>query len=292
VIEKRHFAARSGFRFDRHRERLIQDSLFSLETSHTLKDIGAQQGCRIMPRNSAGTDMVRSSMKVLQAAKMTTRGFLRWRFGVFILLAHTLFASAAIPSKPDLSAQFLAAVDKVEAARKGSAAAAPQAQAAFRKLVAADPQSPLYLAYFGSTFALQAHYDGAPWKQMSLVHKSIAKINKALSMLRPEDDQEQNRGIPVSLETRLAAVATFDALPKSFGTMPVAKQQLALAMNSPLFASAPAELRARFQYEVAYIAGVEGNTQEERVALHQVLQLAPASLDLNAIRARLAKLGG
>ena len=208
------------------------------------------------------------------------------------LLAHTVCVSAAVPSSPDLTARFLDAAQKLDEARKGSAAATPLAQAAFRDLLAADPQNPLHMAYYGSTFALQARDGSVPWRRINQVHQSIATINQALGLLRPEDDHEQTRGIPVSLETRLVAIATFDALPEMFHMLPAAKQQLALAMESPAFDSAPAELRGRYYYEVANIAAADGEVGRERVALRRVLEHAPASLDLAAVGARLAKLGG
>jgi hypothetical protein len=58
------------------------------------------------------------------------------------------------------------AVQHVEQARKGSTSATPLAHAAFGELLAADPNNPLYMAYYGSTFALQAHQGHIPWKQI------------------------------------------------------------------------------------------------------------------------------
>ena len=208
------------------------------------------------------------------------------------LFAHTFPAAAAVSSAPDLGAQFVQAVQQVEAARRGSASATPRAQEAFGKLLAADPENPLYGAYYGSTFALQAHYGHIPWERISEVHKSIAIINQSLSLLGPQHDHEENRGVAVSLETRLVAIATFDALPKQFGTMAVAKQQLALAMGSSLFDSASDELRGRYYYEAAFVAAADGDLQGERAALRRVLQYAPQSLDLNEVRAHLSQLGG
>jgi len=231
-------------------------------------------------------------MNPLPRAKVSALGYLGSLLALCTLLARSFCASAAIPSDSDLTAQFVQAVQKLEEARKGSAAATPLAQAAFRNLLAADPQNPLYMVYYGSTFALQARDGRLPWERIHQVHESIATINKALSLLRPQDDHEQTRGIPVSLETRLVAVATFDALPEDFHMLPVAKQQLALAMQDPVFASAPAELRGRFYYEVAFIAAADGNVERERGALRQVLNYAPASLDLTEVGARLARLGG
>jgi hypothetical protein len=122
------------------------------------------------------------------------------------------------------------------------------------------------------------------------VRESLGTLDRALGLLRPEDDRRMIRDIPVSLETRLVAVATFVAMPEVLNRLPVAKQQLAAAMNSPAFATAPPELRGRFYYEVALVAEAQGQPDAEREALRQVLAYAPASLDLKEVRARLAKL--
>jgi hypothetical protein len=231
-------------------------------------------------------------MSPLPRTNISALGYLSSLLGLCALLAHTVCASAAVASNPDLTAQFLQAEQKLEEARKGSAAATPLAQAAFRNLLAADPQNPLYRVYYGSTFALQARDGHIPWERINQIHESIATINQALGLLRPQDDNKQTRGIPVSLETRLVAVATLDALPEVFHMLPAAKQQLALAIQSPVFASAPAELRGRFYYEVAFIAAADGDVERERVALRQVLEYAPTSLDLTEVKAHLDKLGG
>jgi hypothetical protein len=187
---------------------------------------------------------------------------------------------------------FGTALHEFETARAGSADATPLAQAAFHQLLAAEPSNPLYLAYYGSTLALQARDTHLPWQRIILVRECIATLDRALALLRPADDQRRMRDVPVSLETRLVAIATYVALPEFFHRLPAAKQQLALAMASPLFASASPELRGRFYYEVALVAQAEGQTDSERAALRQVLQLAPPSLDLQEVRTRLAHLGG
>jgi hypothetical protein len=187
--------------------------------------------------------------------------------------------------------RFLAAIHAFETARAGSADATPVAQADFHELLASEPGNPLYMAYYGSTLALQARDARLPWQRINLVRESIATLDKALTLLTPADDQRRMRDIPVSLETRLVAIATYVALPGIFNRLPAAKQQLALAMGSPLFASVSSELRGRFYYEVALVAQAEGQTDAERTALRQVLQLAPPSLDLQEVRTRLARLG-
>ena len=208
-----------------------------------------------------------------------------------LLLAVPLQAVAAEPP-PDASARFLQAADTFEQARAGSAAATPRAQADFAELLKEDPGNPLYLAYYGSTFALEARDGGLPWQKVREIHESIDTINHALALLRPEHDRVLTRGMPLSLETRLVAIATFVALPEMFHCMPTAREQLAIAMASPVFPSAPPELRGRLYYEAALIAQADGQVEQERVALREVLECAPASLDLAEVRARLDKLGG
>jgi hypothetical protein len=200
--------------------------------------------------------------------------------------------SATDPRAPTDLSRFTQATQKFEEARAGSAEATPIAQAAFRELLVHDPDNPLYLAYFGSTLAMQARDGHLPWQRVKAIHDSMSTIDKAIGLLRPEHDRVEVRGLPLSLETRLVAVATYVALPEVLHRLPTAKQQLALAMNSPVFDSAPPELRGRFFYEAALIAQAERDTQRERTALKQVLMYAPASLNLREIRARLTELGG
>jgi hypothetical protein len=230
------------------------------------------------------------TMQVMDSLRGARSGTL-WKslLQLCAMLALPICASAAAPGA---DARFLQAAQRFEEARAGSAQATPAAQSAFHELVAGDPGNPLFLAYYGSTIALQARDGHLPWQRIKEIRESISTINRALSLLRPEHDREQMRGMPVSLETRLVAVATFIPLPEIFHCMPVAREQLAAAMKSPAFASAPPELRGRLFYEAALIAQADGEVESERAALRQVLAYAPASLNLHDVRARLDKLGG
>jgi hypothetical protein len=184
------------------------------------------------------------------------------------------------------------AAQTFEKARAGSASAVEPAQLAFKRLLDQDGSNPLFMAYYGTTFAMQARDGGMPWKKIKLVNEGISYIDRALTLLGPQHDSQQIRGVSVSLETRLVAIATFVSLPSFFKRMDSAKQQLATAMASPLFNNASTELRGRFYYEDALIAHEDGDKERERRSLRVVLQYAPPSLDLNEVRAQLAKLGG
>jgi len=186
--------------------------------------------------------------------------------------------------------RFLQAARTFEEARAGSTAAVPEAQAEFKRLLDGDPSNPLFTAYYGSTFAMQARDGGAPWQKIKWVHEGIGQIDRALTLLGPQHDTQRNRDVPVSLETRLVAIATYVSLPSLFNRMSVARQQLELVMRSPLFATASTELRGRFYYEDALIAHADGDKERERRSLSEVIKYAPTTLDMKEVREQYAKL--
>jgi len=214
---------------------------------------------------------------------------------LFVPLLMTVPASARASDSgavaTDTTGRFLQAAHTFEEARAGSTAAVPQAQAAFKQLLDDDPSNPLFMAYYGTTFAMQARDGGAPWQKLKWVHEGIGHIDRALSLLGPQHDTQKIRDVPVSLETRLVAIATYVSLPSLFNRMPVARDQLAVAMKSPLFAGASTELRGRFYYEDALIAHADGDKERERRSLSEVIKYAPPSLDMKEVREQYAKAG-
>ena len=193
---------------------------------------------------------------------------------------------------PEVTDRFQRAAELFERARAGSSGAVGPAQDAFKDLLQTDSANPLFVAYYGSTFAMRARDGGAPWQKIKWVNEGINNIDHALALLGPQYDAKTMRGVPISLETRLVAIATYIPLPSLFNRMSVARQQLALAMSDPSFASISSELRGRFYYEDALIAHSDGDAEHERRALREVVKNAPPSLNMDEVRQQLAKLGG
>ena len=202
-------------------------------------------------------------------------------------------ATALTPAStftPDVTQRFVRAAQLFEQARAGSAAATVPAQEAFKDLLQTDATNPLFVAYYGSTFAMRARDGGAPWQKIKWVNEGIDHIDHALALLGPQYDSQKMRGVPISLETRLVAIATYVPLPSLFNRMSVARQQLVTAMDSAPFAAASDELRGRFYYEDALIAHADGDVERERRALREVVKDAPPSLNMDEVRQQLAKL--
>ena len=186
------------------------------------------------------------------------------------------------------SADFAVARTQFEAGRAGSPDATGRAQQLLAHLLKSDADNPLYLAYYGSTFALQARDARLPWTKINLINQGNAMIDHALSLL---DRQQSAASAPSALETRLVAIATFVALPEGlFHRLGPARREYQKALASPAFATASHDLQGHLEFEGALIARQDGDAGTERTTLQRVLALAPPSVDLAEVRARLADL--
>lgn len=207
---------------------------------------------------------------------------------------RALLAMALLPALSPAAGSFEAAPGlaaarvQFEAARAGSAAATARAQELFAALLRADAANPLYLAYYGSTYALQGRDSRAPWTRIHLIHEGLDYIDRGLAGLA---QPQRAGGADAEVETRLVAIATFLALPDAiFHRLDDARRQLHLALSGSAFASASHDLQGHMIYESALLARTDHDSAAERTALQKVAALAPASVDMAEVRARLAEL--
>jgi tetratricopeptide (TPR) repeat protein len=198
-------------------------------------------------------------------------------------------ASMAAEDQPR---QFLEAQSLFERGLRGSEKDNEQAAEKFRALAGQEPDNPLYLAYYGSTFTLKARDAYLPWKKLRLGEEGLDLIDKSLKRLDPEHDRQTLRSIPVSLETRLVAVTTFLKVPDQFfHRYDRGRTLLAQTMNGEVFAASPAAIRARFYFQAALVAQTERKRLEEIEFLKHVAELDPDSPDAPAAAKRLKELG-
>jgi hypothetical protein len=189
-------------------------------------------------------------------------------------------------------ADFVRAQGEFEAALRGDSSALTQANAAFKNLLVQDPGNPLFLAYYGSTFALQARHAWMPWNKLKLAEEGLDYIDKGLGRLRPEHDAQTLRGAPVSVETKLVAVSTFFQVPDNFlHRFAPGERLLADTLKAPSYAASPPSLQARLQFQVAVAARHDERRDDEIAGLRRCLALDPGSTDAVAARSRLKELG-
>jgi hypothetical protein len=219
-----------------------------------------------------------------------------WRPIAVAIAALGLSGTASAAAPPNPAMDLTAARAQFEAGRAGSHEATELAQQLFSQLLARDAGNPLYLAYYGSTFTLQARDSRAPWTRIKLINQGTALLDRALALLDHPPASARTVAMrpgtgTTTLETRLVAMAVFIALPETlFHRHAAAKREYQRAVASPEFHTAPPDLQGHLQYEGALIAREEGDAPAERAALQRVLALAPTSIDLAEVRARLAEL--
>ena len=127
--------------------------------------------------------------------------------------------------------------------------------AALRGLPVGPSRQPLAAACLGSALALQGKAAWMPWNKMKFTEQGLDQLDAALAMLKPEHGTVQVRGVPVTLQTRLVAAATFVAVPDGlFHRRADGRKLLAALRADPLLAAAPAAFRAEVEAAEARLA--------------------------------------
>ena len=184
-----------------------------------------------------------------------------------LLLACPGALTAAFASPAGGGPDFATARTQFEAGRAGASAATAQAQQLFSRLLSADADNPLYLAYYGNTFALQARDTRVPWTRIKLINRGTTLLDRALALLEHAQGGARLKTAtapaplagPAVLATRLVPMATFIALPETlFHRLGAAKRENQRAVTSPEFAAAASDLQGHLQFEGALIARPEG----------------------------------
>ncbi len=185
-----------------------------------------------------------------------------------LLILLPLIAAAEPPSFTDTQSTF-------EQGLRGDEEAVEKAYAGFRQLVTAQPDNPLYLAYLGAAETLIARDGWLPWKRIQYLDKGLDHIDKALTMLGPEHDDQYERLSVISIETRLVALTTFLKVPSFSNRFQDAKDLFAETVEQEVFPKAPPEVRQRIYLQGANIAQHEDDRARERKYLKQALDARP-----------------
>jgi len=155
---------------------------------------------------------------------------------------------------PAAEGGFEAALREFDAARRDETRL-DAAIAALRGLPADPQRQPLLAAYLGSALTLQGKAAWMPWNKMKFTEQGLDQLDAALAMLKAEHGTVQVRGVPVALQTRLVAAATFVAVPDGlFHRRADGRKLLAALRADPLLAAAPAAFRAEVAAAEASLA--------------------------------------
>ena len=204
--------------------------------------------------------------------------------GVLLLATHYSMAGDV-----DVNA-FISAQQTFERSLSGDKEQTELAIAQFQKLVDDNHTHPLLLAYLGSAYTLKARDSFWPWTSLSNAEKGLEIIDKALSLLGPEHDDQFLRGSLVTSETYLVAISTFIQVPSFLNRMQAAKDLLSEILNAPIYVKSAPEVKGRLQLWAAEIARKKGDIDAQRAHLKLALELLPPGRYLDDAKGKIRQL--
>jgi len=203
-------------------------------------------------------------------------------------VAGAAWLTAAGPARAADATSFELAFAQFQRAAAGDTGAIDAAADSFTRLAAADPTDPVLLAYEGAAIALQARATLLPWKKMGFADDGLARIDKALTLIRPAHDSLLHRGTPASLEARFVAANTFLAMPAMFNRRARGAKLLDDVLGSPLFAASPLPFRGTVWLRAGVAAEADNRPADARRWFEQVI--ASGAPQATVAQARLKEL--
>ncbi len=208
----------------------------------------------------------------------------------YLLISIILFSNICLAGGATSETLFPKAHNLFERSLAGDESVTPVALQFFNILSMSYRDNPLFIAYKGSSYTLLGRDSWMPWNKAEYTEKGLAFIDKSLQMLKPKHDQETMRTVPISIETRLVALATFVAIPESFGYLKKAKVVLKNILQSTAFTVSPTIVQAQVYLEAAKLSRLENNFIREKQLLQKSLDISPKGKFAKKINNRLQEL--
>ncbi|MFK5968768.1 MAG: hypothetical protein QM487_01415 [Candidatus Marithrix sp.] len=209
----------------------------------------------------------------------------------YLLISIVLFSNICLAGGSTSETLFAKAHGLFERSLAGDESVTPVALQFFNILSMRYRDNPLFIAYKGSSYILLSRDSWMPWNKAEYTEKGLAFIDKSLQMLRPKHDQETMRTIPISVETRLVALATFMAIPESFYYVEKAKKVLKNILQSTVFTVSPKIIQAQVYLEAAKISRLENDSISEKQQLQKSVDISPKGKFAKIVNKRLQELG-
>ncbi len=179
-------------------------------------------------------------------------------FKIFSLIIFLLMVFSPI-SQADLKSDFQQAHLSFLAYIGETGSSFDQAWDNFKKLDADYPNHPAVQVYFGGMETLKARNAWMPWTKMKWVEQGLDRIDRALSLLAPEHQQQFLIATPVALDTQITAASTFIAVPSFLHRLQDGKDLFAEIQQSTDVSALHPELQRRIYLVGKDIAEMEDN---------------------------------
>jgi hypothetical protein len=199
-----------------------------------------------------------------------------------LLLLGSIAPAVAADTFPEALALYARGVNE--------AAVNAQAQAAFERLRASDPANPLYLAYLGSTWMIEAREAWMPWNKIAYADKGLALLDKSLALLEPAHEREVVEGMSVGVRVRSVAGIAYAGLPGMFNRFDQGRRLLRELTASSALATIEGPRRAYIYYFAGNAARRDRDLGDARAQYHAAIATAPESDYAQRARKALAEI--
>ena len=172
---------------------------------------------------------------------------------IFLLMVFSPISQADLKSDfQQAHLSFLAYIDE-------AGSSFDQAWDLFEKLDANYPDHPAVQVYFGSMETLKARNAWMPWTKMKWVEQGLDRIDRALSLLKPEHQRQFLIATSIALDTQISAASTFLAVPSFLNRLQDGKDMFAEIQQSTDVSALHPELQWRIYLIGKSIAEQEDN---------------------------------
>ncbi len=184
-----------------------------------------------------------------------------------IIFAVSVLAAAPTYSLDTeaLERQLAPLLHAFDLARQGQGDAVENALSGFEELLRQYPDFPLLEAYAGSLVTMQARDALAAWNKMRYAERGLDRIDRALESLSAEHERVRVRGVPVALDVRLTAAATFVNMPRFFNRRGQAERLLRGVVDASSFSTTPVAFQIEVWQTRARLAGLDDRPQDQRI---------------------------
>lgn len=203
----------------------------------------------------------------------------------FSVLPHIGFAEESGENARFIKARFLFLKGSA-----GDSGANEKAFDLFEDLYKAFPKNPLYRAFYGASYSLKGKYGWFPLTKLYNTENGLIHIDKALKGIKAAHDTKKIDGMPISLSTRIVAISTFLGVPSFFYRFETAKGVLSDTLESPVFQTASARIKAQVYLLAAKARITDDKHKEAREFLNLAIKIAPNSNAGKKAKAELASL--
>ncbi len=190
-----------------------------------------------------------------------------------LLLSALLLGSFGVQA--NLQQQFIEAKDAFDTYLQEDDGSFDTVWQQFERLDEQYPNHPAVQMYYGSLETIKARDAFLPWKKMKWVEQGLDRMDRALSLIKVEHEQERLGKTMVALDSRLVAANTFLGVPSFLNRLQDAKDVFADLMETPDLEHMPPPLKQAIYAIGLKIAEKEENPQELANWQQKIEQLNP-----------------